>query len=59
MATRTQCEYCGDDLGGSVDKYHGEPVTCGKRECARWAYEETQIAREEAHENLDRMMGWD
>jgi hypothetical protein len=59
MATRTQCEYCGDDLGGFVDKRYGEPVTCGKRECERWAYEDTRIDREDAHERLDRMRGWD
>ena len=54
----TQCEFCGDDLGGAVEKWPGEPVTCGKRECERWVWEEMQRIREEAHEQLDRDMGW-
>lgn len=52
-----RCEYCGDDLGGPVEKWPGEPVTCGKHECERWAYEEIQAACDEAHDQLDRM-GW-
>jgi hypothetical protein len=54
----TQCEYCGDDLGGEVDKWPGELVVCDKRKCQRWAREEELGAREEAHEKLDRDMGW-
>lgn len=55
----SNCEYCGDYLGTTIDKWPGEPTTCGKRECERWAYEEVQAAREEAHEELDRMLGYD
>jgi len=30
------CEYCGKDLGGEVDRWHGDPpITCGERECER------------------------
>ena len=54
----SECEYCGDDIGGEVEKWPGEPVTCGKRECDRWARDEIMGAREEAHEQLDRDMGW-
>ncbi len=54
----TQCEYCGDDLGYEVERVHGEPAVCGKRECERWVWEEAQAEREEAHERLDRDMGW-
>lgn len=60
MARRiSQCEYCGEDLGGSVDKYPDELVTCGARECERWARDEMLAARDEAHEQLDRDMGFD
>ena len=54
----SQCEYCGDDIGGEVDKWPGEVVTCGKRECERWARDEQLAEHEEAHEQLDRDMGW-
>ncbi len=54
----SQCEYCGDDLGYEVNKMPGEAITCGKRECERWARDEVLAAREEAHEQLDRNMGW-
>ena len=54
----TQCEYCGDDLNGSVDKCQREPVTCGKPECDRWAREVVREAHEEAHDQLERDMGW-
>ena len=55
----SQCEFCGDDLFGEVDKWPGEIVTCGKRECERWARDEKLAEREDAHEQLDQMMGWD
>jgi hypothetical protein len=52
------CEYCGDDLGCEIEKWPGEPITCGKRECERWAREEALAERDEAHDRLDRDMGW-
>ncbi len=54
----SQCEYCGDDLDGEVDKLPGEIVTCGKRECERWVRDEQQAERDEAHAQLDRDRGW-
>lgn len=43
------CEFCGDDLGGAVEKYpHDDLVTCGKRECERAAREDSAAARSEA-----------
>lgn len=54
----SHCEYCGDDLGGAVDKWSGEIITCGKRECEQYAHEEQLAAREEAHDKLDHGMGW-
>jgi hypothetical protein len=53
------CEYCGEDLGGKVDRYNGDPpVTCGKQECERWARDCMAEQREDAHRDLDDRMGW-
>jgi hypothetical protein len=52
------CENCGADLDGPVDKYPGDFITCGKRECEREARDQQQAARDEAHEQLDRDMGY-
>lgn len=50
------CFYCGDELGVHSD---WQPLDmCGKRECERAAGECAQQEREEAHEQLDRDMGW-
>jgi len=55
----SQCEYCGEDLGGPVEKWSQmDLITCGKRECERWARDEEAAERDEAHEQLDRNMGW-
>lgn len=54
----TQCENCGDDLGGEVEKWPGEFITCGKRECEREARDQYAQERAEAHEQLDRDMGY-
>lgn len=53
-----ECMFCGDDLGGEVDKWPGEIITCGKRECDRWARDEERAERDEAHAKLDEDMGW-
>jgi len=50
------CFYCGEELG--VSKYHDHYDTCGKPECDRAARDAMQQEREEAHERLDRDMGW-
>jgi hypothetical protein len=52
------CEYCGDDLGGDVEKWPGEIVVCGKRECVRYERDCHAEERAEAHEQLDRDMGY-
>lgn len=52
-----RCFYCGDELGVYADS---DPLDhCGKSECAREARNQEMAAREEAHESLDRNMGWD
>lgn len=53
------CEYCGADLGGAVEKYgQGDIITCGQRECERYARDAQAEQRAEAHEQLDRDMGY-
>jgi hypothetical protein len=50
------CNNCGEELGRS---WHRDPYdTCGKRECEREARYQAQADREEAHEQLDRDLGW-
>jgi len=50
------CFNCGESLGvlGWSDRYD----TCGKRECDREARYAMQADREEAHEQLDRDLGY-
>jgi hypothetical protein len=51
------CFYCGEELGpdtGWRDPYDH----CGKIECSREARYAAQGGREEAHEQLDRDMGY-
>jgi hypothetical protein len=51
------CFYCGEKLG----VYSGNDGldTCGKRDCDREARDARNTERFEAHENLDRDMGWE
>ena len=50
------CWHCGDEMG--VYAQWDRMDTCGKRECERAVREEMQAEREEAHERLDRDMGY-
>lgn len=52
------CEYCGADLGGPVEKWHGDFIVCGERECQRAERDFHAERRDEAHEQLDRDMGY-
>jgi hypothetical protein len=52
------CRNCGDSLGFVEDRHWHRGDTCGKPECDREAREQDQAEREEAHERLDRDMGW-
>ena len=54
----SRCEYCGEDLDAPVDRWPGDPIVCHKEECVRWAIDEDRAARDEAHEQLDRDLGW-
>jgi hypothetical protein len=50
------CFNCGEELGFST---WSDPLdTCGKPECDREARDAMQAERDEAHEQLDRDMGW-
>lgn len=55
---RHHCAYCGQDLGIWDARYCDRNDTCGEPECNRNAREEAQAEREEAHDRLDRDMGW-
>jgi hypothetical protein len=51
------CFNCGAELGEYADY---DPLdTCGQMECERAARDAAIQEREEAHERLDRNMGWD
>lgn len=50
------CFNCGAELG--VSAFHYPLDTCGARECEREARNASKQEREEAHEQLDRDMGW-
>jgi len=53
------CDYCGEYLGGPVEKYDSSDlITCGKQECERWARDELRAQREEAHRQLDEDLGY-
>ena len=52
------CAQCGDELGVYEDRNHMRYDTCGKLECERAARDDALAEREEAHERLDRDMGY-
>lgn len=51
------CWYCGAELGVYA-AIPSDRDTCGKIECSREAYRDALDERDEAHEQLDRDMGW-
>lgn len=57
MSDRAHCYYCGADIGPK-DRLSDRYDTCGERECERDARDAMQAERDEAHEQLDRDMGW-
>lgn len=59
MRRVSHCENCGADLGGTVERYTYEMVTCGAPECEREARNQEAMERAAAHEQLDRDMGYD
>lgn len=59
MATKKMkhCAYCGDELG-MTENWDREPEACGKPECNREVRGMYDAEREEAHERLDRDLGY-
>lgn len=50
------CFNCGEELGYFASN---EPLqTCGKLPCEREARDQEALLRQDAHEELDRNMGW-
>lgn len=52
------CWNCGAELGFIEARHYDRTDTCGKRECEREARDQAAAEREDAHEQLDRDMGW-
>lgn len=51
------CFFCGAELGVYADY---DPLdNCGSPECARAARDAAAQERQDAHEQLDRDMGWE
>ena len=50
------CFNCGAELGAYWDFDRRD--TCGARECNREAADDARAERDDAHERLDRDMGW-
>ena len=57
MSRRHHCFNCGEDLG-PWDRFSDRMDTCGAPECDREARNAYAQERDEAHEALDRDMGW-
>lgn len=51
------CWFCGAELG-IYKKHYSDRDTCGASECEREARYDAMAERDEAHEQLDRDMGW-
>lgn len=59
MATKERfCWNCGESMGHVEDRFYRKGDTCGLPPCERAARDEALAEREEAHEQLDRDMGW-
>lgn len=52
------CPICGESLGFPEDRFYFRSDTCGSRECEREMREIERAERDEAHEQLDRDLGW-
>lgn len=56
-AWRHHCFNCGKDIG-EKDRFSEQMDDCGAIECTRAARDAYAQERDEAHEQLDRDMGW-
>lgn len=57
-AKMRHCWYCGEELGVMERRLYDELDTCGKVECEREARDAEREERDNAHDQLDRDMGW-
>ncbi len=57
-AKMRHCWYCGAELGMIENKYYDRTDTCGRSECDRELRHQMAAERDDAHEQLDRDMGW-
>lgn len=57
-ARERHCCVCGESLGVIEARNYQRDDTCGKLECDRAMRDMHAAEREEAHERLDRDMGW-
>ena len=57
LSRMRHCFNCGEELGCYAD--HDPLDHCGKTECVREAQYAAKAERSEAHDQLDRDMGWD
>ena len=55
---RQYCAYCDDDMG-EWTKFSDRHDTCGKPECEGFGRDQDRAERDEAHERLDRDIGYD
>lgn len=53
------CCVCGAEMGLIQDRHYDRNDTCGKTDCEREMRDQHEAYRDEAHERLDRDMGWD
>jgi hypothetical protein len=51
------CDFCGTEVG-VFEREFRERITCGARECERWARDDEAEERRQAHEDLDHDRGW-
>lgn len=59
LGKERHCWNCGESMGYIENRYYDRSDTCGKQECDREARHSAEAERHEAHERLDRDMGWD
>lgn len=57
-AKMRHCWNCGAELGVIENKHYDRRDTCGSPECDREARNQAQAERDDAHDELDRDMGW-
>lgn len=53
------CWNCGSELGVIENRFYDRSDTCGDPKCLREARDQAIAERDEAHEQLDRDMGWE